>query len=697
MLDTLKELMMIDSNSYINVRDYGAKASDFSTRVRSNAGCDLYLTEDTGDIRVGDEMLLTGACPSVVGAQLYVRRDVSSINPRPPKRRFTITDEMELVGYDGSDGDKVVYIIDICPELPGIIRWSRDFGTSWIDNVEIRNGECTLDHGRRLIIRDFEDLAYGCTAVFVCSAQTVCQVVSVQKNGVRLSATATVSADCTLSYSDSAAINNAVCAAISEEKGVYFPGGRYNLTDSVRIKSARNISIIGESSASVILDYSLGDAGDTVDIKAGHCFKVESCENVLLRGFTMVGNSSFKERAREGCIKTRGVEPTKVYGFYYRLTAALQVTNVSKMRVEDCHARGMSGEAFYSNGDHRTSVSEPERYQISLTYDNCSVEDCARNAFNNNDLGENTTVTGCRIRDVGGCAWEGSNRFVRFTGNYVRNAGPVAIGNLRSRDPEYERLGTAQHIVADNVFEDNVPYGRAAITVGAGASQVIIKGNIFVNMNSNGIRVVGTSQYSDLPSERVIISGNSMDMTAVYSAPKERYGICFDSSYVTVSDNHIYSRGTSPDNTFTAIKTSILSVGSMVHSNTLSGAGVGIEVSAPAGEVGTVVGNKSFYRREQAFGLPVTPPIPRRLSHRFKGWTLRWKKGGESTVAFCDPDSRLFTLVEPFELSEGDDFTLEPPSKTLAVRDNIITDCLDGLALDDRCLSKTAVTDNIIS
>ena len=307
-----------------------------------------------------------------------------------------------------------------------------------------------------------------------------------------------------------------------------------------------------------------------------------------------------------------------------------------------------------------------------------------------------------RLRDAvsetwGGCAWEGSNRFVRFTGNYVRNAGPVAIGNLRSRDPEYERLGTAQHIVADNVFEDNVPYGRAAITVGAGASQVIIKGNIFVNMNSNGIRVVGTSQYSDLPSERVIISGNSMDMTAVYSAPKERYGICFDSSYVTVSDNHIYSRGTSPDNTFTAIKTSILSVGSMVHSNTLSGAGVGIEVSAPAGEVGTVVGNKSFYRREQAFGLPVTPPIPRRLSHRFKGWTLRWKKGGESTVAFCDPDSRLFTLVEPFELSEGDDFTLEPPSKTLAVRDNIITDCLDGLALDDRCLSKTAVTDNIIS
>ena len=83
---------------------------------------------------------------------------------------------------------------------------------------------------------------------------------------------------------------------------------------------------------------------------------------------------------------------------------------------------------------------------------------------------ENTSVLYCRIVDVGGCTWEGASRFVKFIGNYVRNAGTVAMGNLEPAiATQLSRCSAAgQHIVADNVFESNVPYGGCAIRSGPG-------------------------------------------------------------------------------------------------------------------------------------------------------------------------------------------------------------------------------------
>jgi len=49
-------------------------------------------------------------------------------------------------------------------------------------------------------------------------------------------------------------------------------------------------------------------------------------------------------------------------------------------------------------------------------------------------------MSNCRIVDVGGCAWEGASRFVKFVNNYVRNAGTVAIGNISSREADFEVL-----------------------------------------------------------------------------------------------------------------------------------------------------------------------------------------------------------------------------------------------------------------
>ena len=95
---------------------------------------------------------------------------------------------------------------------------------------------------------------------------------------------------------------------------------------------------------------------------------------------------------------------------------AMKIRNTRRVYVENCHARKMSAECFYSGGTSRTLHSEPEQYTTSITYIRCSVEDCARNAFNNNDFAENTHIIDCRIRDVGGCAWEGASRFVQMRG-----------------------------------------------------------------------------------------------------------------------------------------------------------------------------------------------------------------------------------------------------------------------------------------
>jgi hypothetical protein len=595
-----------------------------------------------------------------------------------------ISDEIEFCGYDGEDSDFVVYVVDMCPEMPGIIRWSRDFGRSWTDNVPIIDKKAELDLGRYLIINDFEDYRFGCTAVFVCSSRSVARIIEISGRSIRLSLTASRSAECTIAHSDSFGIQSAVDEAIRSDKNVYFPSGTYRLTNSTFINRARSITLEGESAASVILDDSIAGLDGTLDMLGGVCFSVSDSDEVNIRNFTMIGNCSFADRDIAGCIKTRGVEPSKVYGFYYMRTNALQSCNVERLYVENCHARKMSAECFYAKGAPRTVENEPERYQKSLTYMRCSVEDSARNAFNNNDLSENTSVMYCRIRDVGGCAWEGSSRFVKIVGNYVRRAGPIAMGNLRSRDAEHERLGTAQHIVSDNVFEEGVCYGSAAVVVGAGASQVIIKNNTFVNFNSSGINLFGTSQYSDLPPEHIIVTGNSMDMTAIYGESKKRYGIRAEASYVTVADNQIYTRGCDPDENLTCIETSNLSVNTNIHDNTLTAAGVGISVEEPIGIVGEVIDDLHFFRYEPPFGQQGKPPIPRRLSHKFKNWIIKWGRDDFSRIESCDPETRVFTLCEPRKMTSGERFTYYPERDSLMIHDNIISDTLIDISASEK-------------
>ena len=686
--------MKAAQSAYYNVRDFGAAGSKVKIELTSTSGSKVYFASDIGDFKVGDEVIIDGATPRVVNQQIYARTDTSPINPRPKKRPYRINEELEFIGFNGRE--QVTYIIDLCPEDPDRVRWTKDNGTSWTENVPIENGEAEID-GCKLVIHDFEDKEYGCTAVFSCLSRERGEILSINGNEIELSITATASHVCELLHSDSDAIQRAVDLAIENCGTVYIPNGEYRLAKSISITEANGLSIVGESASGVVIKngYIIPNPAD--GFTSGPCFRLLNCKNATVKSITMIGNMPFENRHLGGCVKTtKGVEPSKIYGFYYNWTAAIMMSNVERVLIEDCHAKNMSGEAFYSKSDSRSVDNTPELYQKFITYQNCSAEDCARNGFNNNDMGECTSVIGCRIVNVGGCAWEGSSRFVKFIGNYVRCAGPVAIGNLRTRSEEVERLGTAQHIVADNYFEEGVCYGGAAITVGAGASQIIIKNNVFVNFNSNAIYLVPHSQHSDLPPEHVIITGNSIDMTAEYSPSEKRYGIRVGCDYVTVSENQIYTRGPRADAALTCIELVGNSKNTLIHSNTLSNAGVGISYERALGFVGFVKDEKSFYRREPAYGLPGLPPVPRRRSHRFENWIIDWKNGGSSVVEQCDPETKLITLKEARACKKDEEFYIRPPVPSAVVRGNILSDNIKAECFEDGMSSTVITADNLV-
>jgi len=125
------------------------------------------------------------------------------------------------------------------------------------------------------------------------------------------------------------------------------------------------------------------------------------------------------------------------------------------------------------------------------------------------------------------------------------------MGNVRSRAAHLERLGRAQHLIADNVFEGQQLYGGRPsgfmIRASASATQVIVRNNLFVNFNSSGVEISGAGTKEDLPGGEATITGNIIDLTCADGKPVPRTGIQISSADVTVADNQVYVRGTPAD------------------------------------------------------------------------------------------------------------------------------------------------------
>ncbi len=498
------------------------------------------------------------------------------------------------------------------------------------------------------------DWSKGWVVTIVMRASMVAQITAIEGKTITVDKMATRSCTDRIIHSDTLALQRAIDTALAEGADLWIPEGTYRLSDSLKIENACSFTLRGASPERTVLDIGVGGIG--IEAEGGSCLVLKGGEEVKVYDLSFRGGIGFDKRDQAGHrFDTKGA--TGVWGFYFMKCNAMSTWSTRRVYVENCHARKMSAECFYSSSISRTADVEPEQYTTSIIYMRCSVEDCARNAFNNNDKAENTHIIDCRIRDVGGCTWEGASRFVQMRGCYVRNAGTVGMGNVRSRDEINERLGTGQHVIVDNTFESGCPYGIAMLGVSACASQVIIKGNNFINFNSNAIRISGETGPNDLPSRNVIITGNTFDMTAGETTFKPRTAINITAADVTVSDNQIFS--TVQDDNVTAIELQDNAQGNLIHDNLVWGCGAFIRHTKMIGEVGAVIDERSFYREEEKdwHGYPAAL---RHRSHRYRGWIVCWETGDESVMEDFDPDTCVFTLKEPRKMEVGEKFTMKP-------------------------------------
>lgn len=684
------------TEKYLNARDFGAKGSSFTTKMKATAGSNIIEVENIGDFEVGDEIVATKCFVNYPIKALFERRDTSPINRRKWIHNQPIGDRIIFDGYDGSQGSWTVYIFDFSPEEKDVFRWTNDNARTWHEDVKIQDGFTDIEKGIRIKINEFKEREYGCTAVVVCDDKMVAVIEKIEGNKIYLSETANVTAEGELSHSDSLGIQKAVDAAIESGKSVFLPNGEYTLAYSITVANAGSLTFEGESATGTVIHNRYSHIG--IEKEGGSCFVVKDCRDFTLKNLFMTGNCSFKDRDIAGIIGTNGGD--SVWGFYFMKTNAVCLMNNESVYIENCHARGMSAECFYASGIYREIAENPDQYRRSIIYDRCTVEDCARNAFNNNDNAELTSIINCRVIDVGGCSWEGASRFVRITGSYFRNAGSIALGNVRGRSARgyLDKLCTGQHIITDNYFEGGICYGHAMIKIGSCATQITVKNNTFVNFNSGGIWFMGDCGDSDMPCENLIVCGNSFDMTAADGESCERYAMRLTAPFATVSDNQIYVRN-GKDDKFTGIIVSDDVTKLSVHDNTFSGCATGIIAEYAVGTVGLVNGDNTFFREGVRSGhMETKPMLLRPLSDHYVGWKLVWLSDmTESEIEYFDTSTLQFTLKENRKINSGDKFYIyNPKALPWSIHHNIIDNCDVPLYLETYSGRRALVDNNII-
>lgn len=667
---------------WLNARDCGASGSKFETTAATTDGSKQITVADVGDFQVGQGVMVSKCNIRFTPTQMWGTGE-------PYRNSKPVENSLEVRGYDGTAGSWVIYILDIEPSASPAFRWTDDLGRTWHPQVPISHDWQPLGGGTEVKLnqRDWES---GYVIAFGARDQLVSRIEKIEGNILTLAdaANRTVK-DAVVRHNDTFALQAAVDQALKEKRNLHVPIGHYRLAHTIRVSNAAAIAIEGASAVDTVLDISDGE---------GACFTLSSGTEVTLRNFRMTGFMGFDERDKAGYISTRG--STYIWGFGLKHCNGVSISGTERVLVENCHATRMSGECFVSGGPSRGTVKPGRSYSQWITYRRCSVTDSARNAFNDVMCGtENTSVLQCRIVDVGGCSWEGASRFVKFIGNYVRNSGTVAMGNLgpANRDDTYPALGAGQHIIADNVFERNVPYGGCAIRTAVGSTQVIIRNNLFINFGSSAVEASGATDPLHYASGNTTIAGNLFDMTCIGQKPASRTAINVSANDTIVSDNQIYVRG-SADPTVTAIRLREPAANVNVHGNLIHDCGLGIAASRGESRVGQAVDERTFVRSHSPSGLP----LDRIQSQTCRGWQLVWLDGNAqptgavSVIESFDPESLRFTLREPHPMQAGDRFEVIAPSVNWSIHDNIVAGCLQPVVLDVFGSQTTLLQGNLV-
>jgi hypothetical protein len=669
---------------WLNVRDLGASGSEFETTALATDGSKQIAVANVGDFRVGQGVMVSKCNIRYTRIEMWGAGDRYYNSKKPGN-------SVEMRGYDGSAGSWIVYVLDIAPGKRAF-RWTDDLGRHWHPAAAITHDWQPLSGGVevRLNERDWES---GYVISFGARDQLVTTIEKIEGNVLTLKDASNRSVkNAVVRHNDGVALQAAVDRALKENRSVYVPVGHYRLARGVTVRNAAAITIEGQSAVDTLLDISDGE---------GPCFTLSDGVEVTLRNFRMIGFMGFDEADRADELDTKGA--SAVWGLWLKSCYAVGIGGTERVLVENCHASRMSSECFVSGGPSRGTVKPGQHYSQAITYLRCSATDCARNAFNDVTCGtENTSVLYCRIVNVGGNAWEGASRFVRFIGNYVRNSGPVGIGNLgpANRDQTYPDLGAGQHIVADNVFEGGVSYGGRfggnAICTSRGATQVIVRNNLFVNFNSSGVAALGEAISQEYPAANTTITGNIFDLTCVGRKPIPRTAVRVSANDAIVADNQIYVRGQC-DPLVTGIRLQEPAMNLNVHDNLLRNCGRGIDSAQGLARVGEVVDARTFRRAD---GWPLGLPLERTSPWQYRGWGIAWlsadKPAPTSIIESFDPETLRFKLREPHAMKAGDRFEIVAASLNWNIHDNTVTGCLQPVVLEGHGSNTSFFRDNLI-
>jgi len=658
---------------WLNAADFGASGSKAETVATTTAGAKEITVADAGDFRPGQGVTVSRANIRFLSPLIWGPTEpYSSCKP--------LEKALEMRGYDGSTGSWFVYLLEIDGSDPLTFRWSDSLvhkgqwqGTkvpiTW-DWQRLSNG-LEVKFNRR-------DLAPGHMLTFSARDQLETVIEKIDGKTLTLRDAPNRSAsDAVVRHDDTRALQAVIDAAIKTQRNVHFPAGWYRLSRSLQVRTDA-ICLEGVNGVDTVMDISNG---------IGSVFHIYDTLNATVRNFRMVGHTGMEEAA--GSFTT-----SSGFGFWacaLRGCNALGMERNENLWIENVHVSRMASEAFYSSGTNRLSTKEQPRYQKSLVYLRCSVTDCAANAFNNNDVGENTSVLYCRIDGAGWHAAEMPARFLKLVGNYVRNAGAFTVGDMSHRYDDLHRLGCGQAMVVDNVFEGIGKCG--GIAVNHGSSQVLIANNLFINFNGPAITASSTTVRTSYPSNTVTITGNVIDLTCVSDQPVPRTGITVSASNVIVADNQVYVRG-QPDPRVTGIVIAEPALNVTVHDNLIRNCRQGIVTRGASSRVTDVIDATTFLEK----GLP----LEWKDSHLYRGWYVAWLGGTApaalSVIDSFDPETLRFKLKEPRELKVGDAFQVFPPGPAnWSIRSNTVTACREPVKLEAYGSATSEFRDNTVS
>lgn len=643
---------------WLNASDVGASGSSFQTTGKIAAGSNQITVADPGDFKVGQGVIIS-------------RCNIQYQQPRlwgpgePYSTSKTLGDEAEFRGYDGSAGSWNVYLLEVDGENPATFRWSDDLARTWKGTkVPITYDWQKLSGGTEVRLKRMD---WKKSHMITVSArdQLLTTIQSIEGNVLTLADTANRAAgDCVVLHNDTAALQAAVDRAIRTKCNLFIPHGYYRLTTSLRVNRP-SLTIQGEDGVNTILDISAGQGG---------CFALSQGTECTIRNFRMIGHTGLAQAA--GAFRMSN-GTASFWACALKGCNAVSINATERVLIENVHASQMASEAFYCQGPSRVGGQpEPKQYCKQLTFLRCSVTDCAANAFNNNDTSENTSMLYCRVDGAGWHAYEGPARFIRVEGCYIRNAGPITIGDMSHRSEPLHILGCGQAIVRNNVFEG---IGRCeGVAVNHGARQVVISDNLFINYNGPAINVSSYTVRTSYPSQNMIVANNVIDMTYPREDPKARTGINVTASNVIVANNQVYVRGAT-DPRVTGIRIAEPALNVNVHDNLVQNCTYGIVTRRVTSRITEVVDETTFVED----GLP----LEWNDSHRYRNWNLVWLTGANqgkvATLDGFDPATLRFKLKAPLALKVGDSFEVyAPEGPNWTLHDNTISGCQFPVVLD---------------